>query len=245
MLFNWRVAKKLFCRKILFFKWFSKLLFLLCLLESFIGFSRVRNYILFITRPGHQALNRILNSRFNARGHIMRLNELGQTFVVRLLMRLKYKDGHKARDLSRWMIFSPHVRWSKRALDSGFHTVDSGFHVCVFRIPHPRVTDSISDWIPDFKILFWIPDSINWIPVSKAMDSGFYRPKLPGFRIPDYLTWGESFVVCRLSRTTKASFVKTDDDWCASCFCYFENEMAWLKPEQIPHLVSLVNLICW
>ena len=23
------------------------------------------------------------------------------------------------------------------------------------------------------------------------MDSGFHRPKLPGFRIPDYLTWGE------------------------------------------------------
>ena len=23
------------------------------------------------------------------------------------------------------------------------------------------------------------------------MDSGFHRPKLPGFRIPDYLTWGD------------------------------------------------------
>ena len=29
------------------------------------------------------------------------------------------------------------------------------------------------------------------IPDSKAVDSGFHRPKLPGFRIPDYLTWGE------------------------------------------------------
>ena len=27
------------------------------------------------------------------------------------------------------------------------------------------------------------------------MDSGFHRPKLPGFRIPDYLTWGESIEV--------------------------------------------------
>ena len=26
---------------------------------------------------------------------IIRLGELGQTFVVRLVMRLKYKDGHK------------------------------------------------------------------------------------------------------------------------------------------------------
>ena len=125
-------------KKYILFKWFSKLSFLLCLLES-LGFSRVRNYILFITRPGHQALNRTLDSRFYARGRIIRLNELGQTFVVGLLMRLKYKDGHN----------------------------------------------------------------------------------------------------------TKGSFLKTDDDWCASCFCYFENEMAWLKSEQIPHLVSLVNLICW
>ena len=28
-------------------------------------------------------------------GRIIRLDELGQTFVVRLVMRLKYKDGHK------------------------------------------------------------------------------------------------------------------------------------------------------
>jgi len=45
------------------------------------------------------------------------------------------------------------------------------------------------DWIPATWILDyngWIPDSISWIP-----DSGFHRPKLPGFRIPDYLTWGE------------------------------------------------------
>jgi len=38
------------------------------------------------------------------------------------------------------------------------------------------IPDSICGRIPDFKILFWIPD-------SKAVDSGFHRPKLPGFRI--------------------------------------------------------------
>ena len=32
--------------------------------------------------------------------------------------------------------------------------MDSGFHVCGFRIPHPWIPDSISGWIPDFKILF-------------------------------------------------------------------------------------------
>ena len=32
--------------------------------------------------------------------------------------------------------------------------MDSGFHACGFRIPHPWIPDSISGWIPDFKILF-------------------------------------------------------------------------------------------
>ena len=36
-----------------------------------------------------------INDRFHTRGLIIRLDELGQTFVVRLVMRLKYKDGHK------------------------------------------------------------------------------------------------------------------------------------------------------
>ena len=35
----------------------------------------------------------------------MRLDELGQTFVVRLAMRLKYKDGHKTHYPSRRIIF--------------------------------------------------------------------------------------------------------------------------------------------
>ena len=33
--------------------------------------------------------------RFYTRGRIIRLDELGQTFVVHLVMRLKYKDGRK------------------------------------------------------------------------------------------------------------------------------------------------------
>jgi len=36
-----------------------------------------------------------------------------------------------------------------------------------------------------------IPDSMRWIPDSKVVDSGFHRLKFPGFRIPDYLTWGD------------------------------------------------------
>ena len=56
---------------------------------------------------------------------------------------------------------------------------------------------SRTEWIPATWILdynAWIPDSISWIPDSKAVDPGFHRPKLPGFRIPDYLTWGEFLI---------------------------------------------------
>ena len=67
--------------------------------------------------------------------------------------------------------------------------------VVIGRIPCLWIPDSLSGWIPDFKIpeiLFWILDSISWIPDSKAVNSGFHRTKLPRFRIPDYLTWGET-----------------------------------------------------
>ena len=33
------------------------------------------------------------------------------------------------------------------------------------------------------------------IPDSKAVDSGFHRPKLPGLQIPDYLTWGDMYIL--------------------------------------------------
>ena len=36
-----------------------------------------------------------LIGRFYTRGRIIRLDELGQTFVARMVMRLKYKDEHK------------------------------------------------------------------------------------------------------------------------------------------------------
>ena len=63
----------------------------------------------------------------------------------------------------------------QRVFDSGFYPVDSGFYVCVFRIPHRRIPDSTSGWIPDFKMIFWIPDPISWIPDStdqNYLDSG-------------------------------------------------------------------------
>ena len=59
------------------------------------------------------------------------------------------------------------------------NTVDSEFHVCGCRIPHPWLPDSISGWIPDFEIVgFRIPK--QWIPDSDTdqnyLDSGLLWP---------------------------------------------------------------------
>ena len=85
--------------------------------------------------------------------------------------------------------------------------MDSGFRVCGFRIPHPWILDSLSGWIPDFKILFWILDYISRIPDSKAVNSGFHSPNLPGFQIPDYLTWGDGSRFDRKKVTSSTCFL--------------------------------------
>ena len=41
----------------------------------------------------------------------------------------------------------------------------------------------------------WIQDSISRILDSKAVDAGFHIPKLPGFRILEYLTWGDKLFI--------------------------------------------------
>ena len=38
-----------------------------------------------------------------------------------------------------------------------------------------------------------IPDFLSCILDNNAKDSGFHKPKFPGFRKLDSLTWGESF----------------------------------------------------
>ena len=62
-------------------------------------------------------------------------------------------------------------------MDSRFQELDSGsFSVELkFRIP----------------IVSGIPDSLNCILDSKALDSGFHKQKFPRFRNPDSLTWGD------------------------------------------------------
>ena len=56
-------------------------------------------------------------------------------------------------------------------------------------------------WIP-FLAGSWIPKAGFWILDSIAQYSGFYEQKFPGFRNPDYLTWGE------LSATTQSRKIK-------------------------------------
>ena len=76
-----------------------------------------------------------------------------------------------------------------------------------FRIPHPWIPDSISGRIPDFKILFWIPDAISWTPDSKAVDSGLHRPKLLGFWITSHGVTSSIFVggPCSSSQASPAA----------------------------------------
>ena len=48
----------------------------------------------FVRDPEKIIGDEMMNGRFYTRGRNIRLDELGQTFVVRLVMRLKHKDGH-------------------------------------------------------------------------------------------------------------------------------------------------------
>ena len=50
------------------------------------------------------------NGHFYTRGRVIRLEEFGQTFVVRLVMRLKYKDGLKTHYVSR--TFLRNMSWT-------------------------------------------------------------------------------------------------------------------------------------
>ena len=62
------------------------------------------------------------------------LDELGQTFVVRLVMRLKHKDGHKTyfafgrtflRNTSRTMHYERYFVWTHNASCARLYTKDA------------------------------------------------------------------------------------------------------------------------
>ena len=61
-----------------------------------------------------------------------------------------------------------------------------GFRIplCGFRIPCLWIPDSITNNL-DSGLQSWLDSG------SDYLDSGFHTPKLPGFRILDYLTWGD------------------------------------------------------
>ena len=74
-------------------------------------------------------------------------------------------------------------------LDSGFHTVYSGFQILDSRFLQLSAT-----WIPDPNRI-GIPQSLSWIPDSKAQDSEFNKQKLPSFRNPYYLRQGVRYCI--------------------------------------------------
>ena len=55
----------------------------------------------FYTRDALSVQKDNASSPFLYQRHIIRLKGLGQTFVVRLIMRLRHKDGHKTHYTSR------------------------------------------------------------------------------------------------------------------------------------------------
>ena len=79
------------------------------------------------------------------------------------------------------------IRESRTVLDSGFHAVDSGFQL---------LDSSLCQWNLDsgFHSLvgFRIP-CLSCIPDSKTQDSRFNKQTFPGFRNPDFLTWGAKY----------------------------------------------------
>ena len=84
-------------------------------------------------------------------------------------------------------IVAPLIRESRTVLVSGFHAVDSGFQL---------LDSSLCQWNLDsgFHSLvgFRIP-CLSCIPDSKTQDSRFNKQTFPGFRNPDFLTWGAKY----------------------------------------------------
>ena len=74
---------------------------------------------------------------------------------------------------------SPYVRESRTVLDSGFHTVDSGFQLFGFQY----LSVELVFWIP---IVIRVADSSSCTPDSKTPGSGIH-----GKNFPDSLTWVE------------------------------------------------------
>ena len=71
-----------------------------------------------------------------------------------------------------------HIRESKTVLDSGFHTVDSGFRILCQKNLDSGFQSLVGFQIP---IISGIPDSSCCIPDSKAQDSGFHSENLLDF----------------------------------------------------------------
>ena len=112
--------------------------------------------------------------------------------------------------------FSPHVKESRTVLDSGFHSVDSGFQVldssiCSwkldsgfqslvgFRIPKPRIPDSIL--IKSFRI----PDCRSkYFPDSLTLGRPF--PSLPSYKFGSQALYSRTCI--KWNRFKRSPFIK-------------------------------------
>ena len=87
-------------------------------------------------------------------------------------------------------------QWWRREMSSVFSVLDSGFHTVYsgFQILDSRFLQLSATWIPDPNRI-GIPQSLSGIPDSKAQDSEFNKQKLPSFRNPYYLRQGVRYCI--------------------------------------------------
>ena len=113
------------------------------------------------------------------------------------------------------------------AVHSGFRVLDSRFFV-------------IGTWTQHSIHYPGIPDSLSWIPNSKAQDSRFYKEKIPGFRNLDCLTWGERLYKPNISQnlTSLIEAVTCVVDWTVKTTAYLK---ALIFSDSWPATIHTVN----
>ena len=113
------------------------------------------------------------------------------------------------------------------AAHCGFRVLDSRFFV-------------IGTWTQHSIHYPGIPDSLSWIPNSKAQDSRFYKEKIPGFRNLDCLTWGERLYKPNISQnlTSLIEAVTCVVDWTVKTTAYLK---ALIFSDSWPATIHTVN----
>ena len=113
------------------------------------------------------------------------------------------------------------------AVHSGYRVLDSRFFIT-------------GTWTQHSIRYPGIPDSLSWIPNSKAQDSRFYKEKIPGFRNLDCLTWGERLYKPNISQnlTSLIEAVTCVVDWTVKTTAYLK---ALIFSDSWPATIHTVN----